>query len=71
MIDSIHNKGLEDFLVKLSCFLLLALDAFRSSHVASLYTKADEPSLYSSREELFLQYVIRYHVSYSPKYVGL
>ena len=36
MLDPIHNKGLR-----------LALEAFRTSPVASLYVEADEPSLYS------------------------
>ena len=36
MLDPIHNQGLR-----------LALGAFRTSPVASLYVEADEPSLYS------------------------
>ena len=36
---------------------MLALGAFRTS-VASLYVEADEPSLYSRREKLSLQYAI-------------
>ena len=36
MLDPIHNQGLR-----------LALGALRTSPVASLYVKADEPSLYS------------------------
>ena len=36
MLDPIHNQGLR-----------LALRAFRTSPVASLYVEADEPSLYS------------------------
>ena len=47
MLDPIHNQGLR-----------LALEAFRTS-VASLYVEADEPSLYSRREKLSLQYAIR------------
>ena len=43
----LHNQGLR-----------LALGAFRTS-VASLYVEADEPSLYSRREKLSLQYAIR------------
>ena len=39
MLDPIHNQGLR-----------LALGAFRTSPVASLYVEADEPSLYSRRE---------------------
>ena len=48
MLDHIHNQGLR-----------LALGAFRTSPVASLYVEADEPSLYSRREKLSLQYAIR------------
>ena len=40
MLDPIHNQGLR-----------LALGSFKTSHVASLYVKADEPSLYSRREK--------------------
>ena len=45
---NIHNQGLR-----------LALGAFRTSPVASLYVEADKPSLYSRREKLSLQYAIR------------
>ena len=48
MLDPIHNQGLR-----------LALGAFRTSPAASLYVAADEPSLYSRREKLTLQYTIR------------
>ena len=48
MLDPMHNQGLR-----------LALGAFRTSPVASLYVEADEPSLYSRREKLSLQYAIR------------
>ena len=48
MLDPIHNQGLR-----------LALGALRTSPVASLYVEADEPSLYSRREKLSLQYAIR------------
>ena len=48
MLDPIHNQG-----------LMLALGAFRTSPVASLYVEADEPSLYLRREKLSLQYAIR------------
>ena len=48
MLDPIHNQGLR-----------LALGAFRTFPVASLYVEADEPSLYSRREKLSLQYAIR------------
>ena len=69
MPDPIHNRGLR-----------LALGAFRTSTVASLYVEADEPSLYSRREKLSLQYVIRlaanpsnpaHEVTYTPNYVDL
>ena len=49
MLDPVHNQGLR-----------LALGAFRTSPVASLYVEADEPSLYSRREKLSLQYAICY-----------
>ena len=48
MLDPIHNQGLR-----------LALGAFRCSPVAILYVESDQPSLYSRREELSLQYAIR------------
>ena len=48
MIERIHNKGLR-----------LALGVLRTPLVACLYVEADEPSLYSRREELSLQYAIR------------
>ena len=60
--------------------LRLALGAFRTSPVASLYAEADKPSLYSRREELSLQYAIRlaanpsnpaHEVTFPPKYVDL
>ena len=47
MLDPIHNQELR-----------LALGAFRTSPGASLYVEADEPSLYSRREKLSLQYAI-------------
>ena len=53
MLDPIHNQGLR-----------LALGAFRTSPVASLYVEADEPSLYSRREKLSLQYAIRLAVTH-------
>ena len=68
MLDPIHNQGLR-----------LALGAFRTS-VASLYVEADEPSLYSRREKLSLQYAIRlaanpsnpaHEVTFPPNYVDL
>ena len=69
MLDSIHNQGLR-----------LALGAFRTSPVASLYVEADEPSLYSRRKKLSLQYAIRlaanpsnpaHEVTFPPNYVVL
>ena len=48
MLDPIHNQGLR-----------LAIGAFRTAPVGSLYMEADEPSLYSLREKLSLQYDIR------------
>ena len=68
MLDHIHNQGIR-----------LALGAFRTS-VASLYVEADEPSLYSRREKLSLQYPIRlaanpsnpaHEVTFPPNYVDL
>ena len=53
---------------------------FRTSPVASLYVEADEPSLYSRREKLSLQYAIRlaanpsnpaHEVTFPPNYVEL
>ena len=69
MLDPIHNQGLR-----------LALGAFRTSPVASLYVEADEPSLCSRREKLSLQYAIRlaanpsnpaHEVTFPPNYVNL
>ena len=66
MLDPIHNQGL--------------LGAFRTSPVASLYVEADEPSLYSRREKLSLQYAIRlaanlsnpaHEVTFPPNYINL
>ena len=48
MLDTVHHQGLR-----------LALGAFRTSPVESLYVEADEPSLYLRREKLALQYAIR------------
>ena len=68
-LDPIHNQGLR-----------LALGAFRTSPVESLYVEADEPSLYSRREKLSLQYAIRltanpsnpaHEVTFPPNYVDL
>ena len=69
MLDPIHNQGLR-----------LALGAFRTSPVASLYVEADEPSLYSRRKKLSLQYAIRpaanqttpaHEVTFPSNYVDL
>ena len=69
MLDPIHNQEFR-----------LALGAFRTSPVASLYVEADEPSLYSQREKLSLQYAIRlaanpsnpaHEVTFPPNYVDL
>ena len=48
MLDPIHNPRLR-----------LALEAFRTSPVASVYVEADDPSLYSRKEKLSSQYAIR------------
>ena len=70
MLYPIHNQGLR----------LLLLGAFRTSPVASLLVKTDEPSLHSRREKLFLQYAIRlaanpsnpaHEVTFPPNYVDL
>ena len=47
VLDSFHNEGLR-----------LALGAFRTS-VNSLYVEANEPSLYSRRQKLALQYILK------------
>ena len=47
-LDTVHHQGLR-----------LALGAFRTSPVQSLYVEAEEPSLYLRREKLALQYAIR------------
>ena len=69
MLDPIHNQGLR-----------LALGHFRTSPFSSLYVEADEPSLYSRREKLSLQYAIRlaanpsnpaHEVTFPPNYVNL
>ena len=69
MLDPLHHQGLR-----------LALGAFRTSPVASLYVEADEPSLTSRREKLSLQYAIRlaenpsnpaHEVTFPPKYTDL
>ena len=48
-LDTIHHQGLR-----------LALGAFQTSPVTSLYVEADEPSLALRREKLALQYAIRH-----------
>ena len=48
MLDTVHHQGLR-----------LALGAFRTSPVESLYVEADKPSLYLRREKLSLKYAIR------------
>ena len=48
MLDTVHHQGLR-----------LALGAFRTSPVESLYVEAKEPSLYIRREKLALQYAMR------------
>ena len=69
MLNPIHNQGLR-----------LALKAFRTSSVASLNMEAGEPSLYSQREKLSLQYAISlvanpsnpaHEVKFPPNYVDL
>ena len=47
-LDTVHHQGLR-----------LALGAFRTLPVESLYVEAEEPSLYLRRENLALQYAIR------------
>ena len=65
MLDPIDNQELR-----------LALVAFRTFPVASLYVEADEPSLYSHREKLSLQCALRlakpiHEVLFPPKYTDL
>ena len=47
-LDAVHHQGLR-----------LALGAFRTSSVESLYVEAEEPLLYLRRKKLALQYAIR------------
>ena len=57
-LDSIHNQGLR-----------LALGAFRTSPVNSLYAEANEPSLDLRRKKLSLQYYLRLKSNYNnPTY---
>ena len=69
ILDPIHHQGLR-----------LALGAFRTSPVASLYVEAEEPSLTTRREKLSLQYAVRlaenpsnqaHEVTFPPKYTDL
>ena len=69
MLHPIHNQ-----------WLRLALKSFRISPVAILYVEADEPSLYSLRVKLSLQYAIRLaanpsnpanEVTFPPNHVDL
>ena len=48
MLGTVHHQGVR-----------LALGAFRTSPVESLYVEAGEPSLYLRREKLALKYAIR------------
>ena len=48
MLDLLHHQGLR-----------LALGAFRTSPIASLYVESDEPSLTIRIEKFSLQYAIR------------
>ena len=68
VLDSIHNEGLR-----------LALGAFRTS-LNSLYVEANEPSLYTRRQKLALQYVLKlkcnplnpaHKVVFNPQYKRL
>ena len=65
-LDTIHHQGLR-----------LALGAFRTSPVESLYAESNEPSLYIRREKLSLQYTTKlaansknpaYNSVFNPKY---
>ena len=69
MLDTVYHQGLR-----------LALGAFRTSPVTSLYVEADEPSLYLRREKLSLQYAIRlaanqrnpaFKVTFPPQFLQL
>ena len=53
-LDTIHHHGLR-----------LALGAFRTSPVESLYAELNEPSLYTRREKILLQYTTK--VAANPK----
>ena len=67
MLDTVHNQGLR-----------IALGAFKTSPVQSLYVEANEPSLYTRREKLSLQYALRvaantsnpaHKIVFKPKYL--
>lgn len=69
MLDPIHHQGLR-----------IALGAFRTSPAHSLYVEANEPSLYSRREKLSMQFAIQiksnpsnptYDVVFNPNYKEL
>ena len=69
ILDTVHHQGLR-----------LALGAFRTAPVTSLYVEADEPSLTLRREKLSLQYAIRlaanpsnpaFKVTFSPHFLEL
>ena len=69
MLDTAHHQGQR-----------LALGAFRTSPVTSLYVEADEPSLYLRREKRSLQHAIRlaanqrnpaFKVTFSPQFLEL
>ena len=66
ILDTVHHQGLR-----------LALGAFRTSPVTSLYVEADEPSLTLRREKLSLRYAFRlaanpsnpaFKVTFSPQF---
>ena len=51
-----NNRSTIDHLVRLESFIRLALGAFRTSPVESLYAEVDEPPLALRRTKLALQY---------------
>ena len=68
-LDTVHNQGLR-----------LALGAFRTSPISSLYAEANEPSLFLRREKLSLQYAIKlaanpsnpaFKITFSPQFTEL
>ena len=68
-LDTIHDQGLR-----------LALGAFRTSPISSLYAEANEPSLFLRREKLSLQYALRlaanpsnpaFNTTFSPQFTEL